>query len=437
MKKLVYYIVFALALGLNACKEDSFQPNPIEQSFEDPNEAMERYLAKINESDAGWEFLLAGRQGGFYTGFLDFGADNMAKFTVDLNSEVGAALTDVGYRFAVSQSNPTLGFPRGSLFSTFASSQAGLDTVFAFKAIVGDTIFLSGDNHASELKLIKTSASKAQAYENGGIATTIENAMRTTQLPRYFKRLVLNGVSYDLHFNPALKTLYIHYGGTQNFQVHQTYYGRTATGLYLQTPLVDGANTISYIDGFAVNLASGTMTAVINGATVPLTNETAPSAYDISAARTFFNNPPRQITITFQDGPSVERYSRNLNGYTVAGVPDAYGISSIPDFQFLPFFHTWGGQPYGTVRFVLSGSSGLILSSYGPVFTTLFSANGLIAFYYEGDFGTYPADIIPLAVNFILAFREANGHYVIRSGSGAYDIVSVSATGGQKWIRFD
>lgn len=419
-----------------SCSKESLETIPVVTSFEAPDSALARYVQQLETSEYGWEFGLAGQQTGYYAGYLDFSSSNTAQFIAD---DVAAdGLRGTAYRLAISGANPTLSFPSGA-FAQFATALIGVDTAFSFQAIRQDTVFLLGNQYGSELVLTKATATRAQAYEDGGLLQTKATVANLVKLPLYFKRLVVNGAEYDLHFRPDLKALYIHYGGTERFRIHETYYGVTATGLRLQKPLVDGINVISYLDALTVDLQTAELSVVVNGTPALLTNEATPSAYDVTAAQMFYDNPPRQIIINYSDGQGgveqvTERFSRSLEGFTVAGEADAYGLKNISGFQYFMYVHKLARQDYGAGWFIANNT----LSGYGPgVLRQYSTTGGLIRFVYLGSFGPPPAEITDIVNNTAAAFTDDYGFYVVRSGAATYDLVSVNISSGQKWIRFE
>lgn len=433
-----YYILSSLSLSLLlffSCTKNSLETIPVESSFEAPEHALLRYEEELASAPYGWEFGLATKSNSYFAGYLDFSEANTAQFTINLFAPENVTLQSTAFNTRVYENNPVLAFPSG-VFAQFGQGQIGVDTVFTFQAIRQDTIYLLGNRHGSQLILTPASLQQSEGYREGTVVNTLHNIAAITQLPRYFKRLVVNGADYDLHFRPELQTLYIHYGGTQRFKIHETLYAPTATGVSLQKPLVDGINVITYLDALEVDLEAGTLSVVTNGISRTFTNEYTPSAYDVTAAQYFFNNPPRQINLDYGGGIGVlaEGVSVSRFGFTVAGVQDAYGLDDIEGFNLFMLVHRLSPLGYGAGWLVVNNT---IQTDYGPAFIHQFSdPAGNIRFQYQGVFGPPPESAAAAVNQTIATLVDPNGFFVVSAGTGFYDLVSLNVGGGQKWINF-
>lgn len=436
--RILFFISIGILLLGASCSKGGLENIPVEQAFEEPAVALARYVEKLQEPAAGWEFGLVGKQAGFYAGYLDFDQENTARFTVATLAPGNPGLEETVFHTGVAGTNPVLVFPSGA-FARFALSQDGVDTSFTFQAIRSDTIFLLGNQHGSELKLTKASPDKAEAYRGTGMLDVIAAMENLQRLPKYFKRLTVNGATYDLHFRPDMKSVYIHYGGTERFAIHETLYSLTATGIYLRQPLIDGINRIDYIDDFSVDASGTTMTAWVGGQPAEFTNEAEPAAYDTTAILAFYNNPTYQLISRLEDNTEVvQRYSVSLDALTVAGETDAYGFGEIAGYQFMVFFHQWVGADFGLFRLAINTDAGNEVSSYGLAFKPHFStSNGVIGFEFYGTLGAFPADAMPAFEQFAIAIANPYGYYAVRSGPASFDLVSRDISQGQKWIRFE
>ncbi|WP_437918040.1 DUF4302 domain-containing protein [Sphingobacterium sp. LRF_L2] len=425
-------MLLSSVLIMASCSKDSLEAIPVETSFEKPDVALANFVNELGTATDGWEFGLATSNVGYFAGYLDF-SETSLQFTVDAFAATHSGLQSNNYRTFVSNTNPSLSFTTG-IFNDFAQQQGNIDTAYTFQAIRQDSIFLLGNRFGNQLTLVKSSLAKATAYKEDGIAKLIHSVSDLAKLPRYFKRMVVNGAEYDLHFRPELKTLFIHYGGTERFKVHETAYAPTATGVALQKPLVDGVNVISYLDDFLVDVEKGELALSTNGIPRVFTNEYAPSAYDVNAAVRFYNNPPYQININYPDETVAERYSASTTGFTVAGVEDAYGLQTIAGFNFFMFIHKLSRQEYGAAWFVIGNT----LSNYGPAVLRQYSnAGGIIRFVRLGEFASPPAEIATIINTTSSTFTDELGFFVVHTGGVNYDLVSINVTAGQKWIRFE
>ena len=424
------------AIVMGSCAKEGMETIPVEPSFVQPEAALQQLQEKIADAPDGWEFTLAGKERGFYAGYLDFQTPAEAEMVVDDGIDPNPSVAKTAYTLHVAHGSAVLSLHAGA-FSDFAQREQQVDTTYTFLAIHEDTIHFRGDRYGNLLKLTESSSAHADAYRQEGIAHTMDNVDRLLGLPFYFKTLTVNGAAYDLLFRPEQRKLFIHYGGKQHYQLHETVYSHTATGVAFKTPLVDGVNVLGGIDEFEVSVDDQSLSAVVNGLPAQFVSDFVPSAIDTTFARTVINNPLHELELANEDGTTAKQgYSISADGFTVAGQPDALHLNDIPDYEFMAFFHRIVGLDYGSCRFYLGGSKGF--APYGPaVVPQLSGSGGYLRFVLVGDYGTPPTDVETTINTFVELFTHSSGFWVLKSGAASYDLISTDVEGGQRWIRFE
>lgn len=426
MKRIHHYIFLLFTLVFSSCDKDNLPSIPLEKSFEDPAKALDSYKESLLGSEFGWELSLSGSKQHFHAGYIDFSSDKEAVFTVDEMALADQVPSPTTVDFRVKQTNAGLSFSGGS-YTTFALGKSVLDTAFTFQAIRQDSIFLLGNDYGTQMILTKATAKKKTAYFGSGVVDVQHSLVELNSLPKYFKSISVNGAGYDLHFDLPKRTLYIHYGGQDRFKIHETLFAPTATGIQLQKPLVDGVTKITAIDDFQVNAAQDKLFCTVNSMSANLRNSYQPTAYDIGAALYFYQNP------FYMNSNTGDRYSASLNGFTVAGIADGYGIGNLPGYSFMLFFHEIQ-EGFGALTYYLTtGAAG-----YGTIVYRQLSPSGMIRFMYVQGLDNAPPEGYAAIVNQTeKVFTDEEGFLVIKVGPNAYDLVSANVTDGQKWIRFE
>lgn len=435
MKRInIQLIILSMLMVISSCSKQGLETIPLEKSFEDPQIALDRYVQALTSAPSGWEFTLASEKAGYFAGFMDFQASGNGQFIVATDGSENAVTAPIQFETTVSNTNPTVSFLEGG-YLDFAESHQQVDLRFTFQAARLDTIYLRGDQYGNQLKLVKAKPSQAAAYQEGRIEAVKSSVQNLESLPYYFKRLEINGAAYDLHFRADLNYLYIHYGGTERFRIHETPFSLTATGITLQHALHDGINTIDYIDDFYVDPEGTDMRASVGGIPVAFSNQPAPTAYDFNAAIRFFNSPPNQTT----DGAgNIQRYSVSWDAFTVSGRRDVLEFTNTANFRFLVFFHQWVGQEYGLIQIAVDVGNGNQLHNYGIALRPLFtSPPAFIGFQYYGTLGEIPSPMRPKFETLKELLTNEYGYMVIKSGSSSYDLVSRDGSQAQNWIRFE
>ncbi|MVZ62588.1 DUF4302 domain-containing protein [Sphingobacterium humi] len=431
MSYILRIALFSLAiLAMLSCRKEQLTSYPVEQSFEDPDSLMLEFKQQITNASHGFEFTWSANKKGFYAGYIDLKAASTGDFLIDIDP----LMRNLTYRIAMVDRKPCLSFQVQNVSASLKTRMEGLDTAFSFIAQHQDSIFLRGNTYGQKLTLYPNSAAQQTAYKNGGVQEQMDIMAILQKLPKYFKTLHYSGMAVDIHLNPEWRKVYLHFGGVDRFQAFESAFAYTATGIVFQDYFTAEASGFQGLS-FLIDRQAHILKAQINGAEVVLTNQGSPSAYDIKAASAFMEKPFRTMNLNLGNNQIYSQpYQLSFNGFTVAGVPDAYGIKSIPNYSYLMFNPTWLTNPYGSLFIIFNNSS---ISNFGPAFIIQFAPDkSIFRFLYYGSFGTVPPEIQPMFNPTVAALVDQGGFYAIKSGPASYDLVSIDAE-NQKWIRFE
>jgi len=418
-KHLLYILLFTLALG--ACKKDTTEP--VIGNVDDRLSAtLTEYQTKLTGAEFGWRGFLLTDSKVVATFLFSFTDKNRTTMSADFKPTPAES----SYRLKALQ-RPTLLFdsystlhlladPTPSVLGGTTGSGYFADFEFAFLSSSADTIKLEGTFNKSKLILVRSKS----AAENSDALTSPE-AMATTlsKLRTYFKRTTIGGANCEVRIDVGQNIIGFNYLDAGVMKTVSSSYYVSGTTINLFTPLTVGTATVSELNGVNFNTGTGFISASIKGGeAIEIKEAIAPIQYDKTAAQRWFNAPSNGV------------YWTCFNGFTVDGVTDAYGIKTIPGFNFLIFYAKFN-VAYSRLGFIVGGAYG----AYGPAPIAAFPADGTIKFTNAGSFGTAPVAIRNIVTNTQNNFFKASGFYVIQSGEKSYDLVALDDA--RSWISFE
>jgi hypothetical protein len=445
MFKKIFLFSFGIALLVTACHKDDkslFDKTPDQRL----KEALDNYQKALTQAPYGWNVYVfpAGLESqdvtvGGFTYYMKFTDSNRVTMYSDFDSTMAATPLESGYRLKAVQ-RPSLFFDTYSYIhvpsdpdpekskSPVANLGGGFgwgsDFEFSFASEpVGDTIHLKGNFNNSEAIMVKATQQEAAAYANKGLAGSLTKFKDLTRIVNYFKRMTVGTQQFDISVNERTRMIVFTWVENGVVKTFTTGYYYSLNGIILIHPFMIGTLTITSLTNFnwdpvnsVLNLNAGGTTATIVGASKPI-------QVDLNAVRNWW-----------QQSVDNGTYYISYDGFTVNGVPDAYGVRTIPGFQFLLFwaqFGVSGGVNYDLLGFVSNNSI-----NYGPAFRPpTFTTDGRIIFPFFGTLGTVPASVANIVTNTRVQMTEANGYYIIQTSANSYDMVS--AKDAKSWITWE
>jgi hypothetical protein len=423
MKK---YLLFAMltAIIFSGCKK-GIDPANGERPEDRISSALNTYSSVLTDNTNGWKAYLYPKGGGTYLFSINFGTNNRVSMLSDINGSTSSTGFESTYRLKAQQS-PSLLFDTYSYIHLLSDPDPAVnggdagqgyksDFEFYFEKVVGDTVKLIGNRLGSKLVLVKAT-SKADYDSFSKNSYDVVNKL--AQIRTYFKRATVGGNDCEIKLNPATREITFNYLVAGNFKSVTGSFYVIGTSMLFAQPVTIGTTTFSEISNISLDATSRLFNGTINGSAFQLRESTTPLKYDLTAAATFYNNPPNGS------------YWTTGAGFTIDGIADAYGVKTIPSFGFLLFYPKY--QPgYSRLGFIVNNA----YAAYGPAPIAAFPANGTLKFTSAGAFGTPPASIAAIVTNTTNKLYDANGFYVIRTGETSYDWVS--ATDARSWMSWE
>jgi len=429
-KKNKILLIIALVIAAVSCKKEEyiFDQSPDERL----NETLAGYQAALTSSPAGWKAVLQPALGGAYNFFFQFNNDNRVFMFADIDTATAHTKRESSYRLKALQ-QPSLIFDTYSYLHILAdpdgSKNGGINGVglasdfeFAFQSASEDSIVLIGRQNKTKLKLEKATQEELDAWQNG-TWLNILNFLNIQKIEHYFKRLSLGGATYEIEVDPVSRLIKFQWISGGSLQTLTTGYFLNSQGLMLETPVVNGSQTIDRLAGFSWNNVTKTLQLTAAGTTGNITGATAPLRADTQAPRRWW-----------QEGVTQDSYWYSRNGFRSSSSPDLFNMRSLNRYYYLVYWPVYGengeNDLFGPV-FINSAEDGLeLLYGAAPDIPT-FTADGRIVFDNLGFYGPYPST--GPAYQSLQQLLIPEGYYLVQTASG-YDMVS--AADARTWISW-
>lgn len=429
MKKIVLYII-SLTLCFTACRKDEavFDQSPDERI----NKALGDYQAALVSSPTGWKATVIPGSGGIYHFYFRFNNDNRVFMYSDFDTATAKHQKESSYRLKALQ-QPTLIFDTYSYLHLLADPDAAVnggsygsgllsDFEFSLDALYADSIILTGKMNKTRLRLEKASQQELDEWQNGEWADAL-SFINVAGIKNYFKRLILDGVEYEVSVDPASRRIVFQWlsGGTVK-QFATAYYFK-AGGIQFESPLTNGSQTINGFSDISWSEATQTLSVHTN-------NNTGTIAGAVKPLKTDVNAPQRW----WQTAVNDEAYWESFAGFHANGVDDAFAINTLGRFYSLIYWPEYETDVdlFAPV-FVNAAGDGLTLQYGAAIGTPEFTADGRAVFSILGAYGTYPAT--GPAAQSLIQLLIPQGYYFIQTSATSYDMVS--ALDAKTWITWN
>lgn len=426
-------IILLTILSFISCKkEDShpFDTSPTDRM----TELLDQYQNTFVNAPNGWRATIfpdSGKGGGF-TFYFRFTNDNRVSMLSDIASSTLTQFFESSYRMKGLQ-QPALIFDTYSYLHILSDPNneinggirgRGLlsDFEFAVDTVTADSVKLTGRFNGSKAFMVPASQAEAQNFASYfGTATDLEFIGNLTT---YFKRLVLGSNQFEISINQSIRTITLSWLENNVVQTFTTAYYYSANAVVFVTPLfVNGVN----ITGFTnvhYNAAENVIDVTAAGTNGQIQTATSPLVVDVNAPRTWYQAALQQDT-----------YWYSPTGFTVEGQPDAFGITTIPNFFYLIFWPQFGGN-YDLAAGFVTLENGSLKLPFGLATRSLptFTSDGRVIFPALGIVGTVPVQYESIFNNTAAQMVDSRGYYLIQTGPTSYDMVS--ARDAKAWISW-
>jgi hypothetical protein len=433
MNKSLLYIGLFLMIAFAACKkEDS---HPFNQSPLDRMQAvLDSDQAAFVNAPYGWRAVVfpdSGKSGG-YTFYWKFTNTNRITMLSDLAPSTLDQSYESSYRMKGLQ-QPSLIFDTYSYLHILSDPSSSVnggtqgkglmsDFQFSVDTVTKDTVKLTGTVNATRAFMVHATQQESQDFAGSfGNAMDFENIANLTT---YFKRLVLGSNQFDISVDLTNRTItftWIEGGVVKTFTTGFFY----ANGkVVLAQPFTANGITIKDFSNISYDATNSIIHVTAAGIAGQIQGSGKPILVDTGAPQRWY-----------QAVLSQDSYWYSYTGFTVNGVQDAYGVTTIPNFYYLIFWPQYGSN-YDLTGFVVVVNNTSLSLSYGlgTVTPPNFTSDGRVIFTNLGTLGTVPPAQQTIFNNTVAKMTDASGFYLVQTGTQAYDMVS--AKDGKAWISW-
>ncbi|GGH22736.1 DUF4302 domain-containing protein [Sphingobacterium alkalisoli] len=408
-KLLLSFIVFAFI----SCQKDSLTQIEVEDVYGDPEEKLQPFAEEISNYEGGWEFIVLGRNNSQSYGYIEFNTNSIADFISTVNTDFIEPDT-TSYKITVHKANPSLIFPSSSNFASLAQLAGGLDTLFTFKNVENDTIFLEGEYQKSRLKLYKSKSTTS-------INEKVENLLNVDSLltmPKFFYNISLNNsTEVFAYVDEENQAVVFHYkeGGVSNY--HFTKFLNTVDGIKFENPLTLNGISITFED---LKPATSSSFTFRDG---QITNAAEPAFYENAINDFLISNSINESQVWL----SEYSWSRRKR-------LDAFNMKAIrSDMQSVFNYRNFNTQAYHQI--CVAWFPGFFWYSGALAINHTVTTGNLLRFTYLGAFAAASrADVTAYMTSMVNRYIVTSGHYVFKTYNNR--IAVVSADNAENWIFF-
>ncbi|MDI3322146.1 DUF4302 domain-containing protein [Pinibacter soli] len=432
MNKSLLYIGLFFMIALAACKKDD--SHPFNQSPNDRMQALlDSYQSTFVNAQYGWRAVVfpdSGKSGG-YSFYWKFTNANRVTMLADIYPSTLDQSYESSYRMKGLQ-QPALIFDTYSYLHILSDPNSNVnggtmgkglmsDFEFAVDTVTKDSVKLTGRYNGSKAFMVPATQKESQDFAGSfGNAMDFENIANLTT---YFKRLVLGSNQFDISVNLSTRTItfsWVEGGVVKTFTTGYFY----ANGkVVLEQPFTANGITIRDFSNINYDATNSIIHVTAAGIAGQIQGSGKPILVDTNAPQRWY-----------QAVLSQDSYWYSNTGFTIEGIQDAYGITTIPNFYFLIFWPNFNN--YDLTGFVVVVNNTSLSISYGLATSTPpnFTSDGRVIFTRLGTVGTIPPSQQSIFNNTAAKFTDPSGFYLVQTGMQAYDMVS--AKDGKAWISW-
>lgn len=250
------FVLLAAIVSLVSCRADDDQIL-IGRPEQRLNDTMTEYHEKLTSSTYGWKAFLYPSIGHGYTFYMTFSSEGRVSMIADYNVMTAKNPMESSYDVQRFQA-PSLVFntynylhwltdPETSVFNGLPGHGLFSDFEFSFQRLSGDTIFLTGNQHGSDLILIKATKKEGEEYAAGRLST-IRREIDTylTKTP-YLFLLADDNVKTSVAVNISNRVFSLVAPNGEDLNIQSTSFSFSTKGLTLSSPLYFGDEQIEEI----------------------------------------------------------------------------------------------------------------------------------------------------------------------------------------------
>ena len=229
------------------------QTDPVRNSAGNPDDRLADILAdyqnQLVNSTHGWKAFLYPGEGGGYNFYMQFSSENRVVMMADIIDETATEPFESSYRMAAVQ-RPSIFFDTYTYLHYLADPDPEVnggiqghgylsDFEFAFESIAGDTIRLKGNQHDSELILVRASRREKEQYQSDRLQQIMSGIGNYVKDHPYLFLLAEDNKKTSVSINPYTRSasLVEQNGQGSDVVVSSTRFSYTTEGILLRDPL--------------------------------------------------------------------------------------------------------------------------------------------------------------------------------------------------------
>jgi hypothetical protein len=433
VKRILLYFLLPL-IGLMACEtsEDSVFDRSSDERL---NAALATYQKRLVDAPHGWKAVLKPGGGGVYSFYFKFNDQNRVVMYSDFTQNSANVSKESSYRLKALQT-PALLFDTYSYIHVLADPDdevnggtlgEGLKSDFEFgfntDSVNAEQIRLVGRMNKSELLLTEATSEEAAAYAAGNLAKS-QQFENLANYQKYFKRVTINGIEYEVKFNGASRLITFSWLEGSELKSFSSNYYYSINGVVFIHPFVSGSVAIYSLDNVAWDASKEQVSFSVDGVRSTILSADRPLKIDTGAPRAWW-----------QASQEEDTYWESRQGFHVNGVEDGLGMRQMrtDSSRFYSFFY-WPNynSSYDAFGPLLLGGRGLELPyGFAPRRPT-FTSDGRAIFTNYGTLGPVPTS--GPVVEAARIMYNTSGFYFIKTSDTTYDMISASDSG--IWITW-
>jgi|GEM_PF-1867861 len=400
--KNIFYIIPLLFLFIN-CSKNSFEENPVEKVWKDPNIEMEKLKEELLNQENGWEFKLEdGLTKAIFFGHINFDSDTEISFLTDYSKSYykknkGKII------FSIKNNKPTFYFPKTTRFAQLLEHSRNLDSLYILNRIDNDTIFFDGHQIGTKFKLFKSTNERKQALMSNNIEKNRKDLIKTFEMKKYFFYLKKGEHTFDIKLDTFRKEFIINHGTNTDFKLFISKYYFDHDGIVLNKTF--NVNGVEIKKLKPINIQAD-FAEFEDGITI--TNESKPKIYDLSITKDFHGH-----IVGFGWG--------SYAGFGTRDKRDIANIRAMPELNVHAIFPTLIIQEdaerlHGMIVFI-NRAGGFMLGA--ELQLTNYTEDGRVVFtkYVIEDDPKNPLLMASKAILTPILYNK-EGFYIIRNGAG-------------------
>lgn len=247
MRNKIFLSILLLGFVLVACNQEP-QVGRLGDPDERLNAVLKEYRDHLTSSTYGWKAFLYPGEGGGFNFYMQFSTEGRVTMLGDISEETATVPYESSFRVDAFQ-RPSLVFDTYNYLHYLSDPDPEVnggilgigyisDFEFSFESSQTDTVRLKGNQHQSELILVRASKKESEAYRSGKLNTVMKEVMDYQKNNAYLFLISDNNAKTGVFLNPSTRALtLIEDNGENDIEVTSSRFSFTTDGILLHDKL--------------------------------------------------------------------------------------------------------------------------------------------------------------------------------------------------------